>query len=161
PFAAEQGRQGKADHQDAGGYEPQQPGRPHDHQRVRHQQRWDPDEDERGHEDRGPAMGEQAPGEEPYHEGGRHLREVPGRPASGTTRGRVRAAPSSSPTRSPLDQTPVARVTAPGNHWRTSAGIVGWLSAMPVPIRKVMANRTGTEGPSPRRTDATAMIARP
>src|SRR5579871_544113 len=61
-------------------------------------------------------------------------------PTSGKTTGSVSDALSNSPTSSPFDQKPVARVMARGNQIRTSDGNVGCEMLMPAPINTVMPN---------------------
>ena len=48
-----------------------------------------------------------------------------------------------------------------GSHWPTSAGIAGWVTATPTPIKAVAARSVSTSGAMPRSAEPIAASARP
>src|SRR6266851_5686189 len=88
------------------------------------------------------------------HDASAHLQSPP--KAGSTPNGVVKTVGMVSPNRIPLLNTAVASVMRAGNHSRTREGNAGWLTATPMPIRKVDANSTGVLGPKPRSAPNTA-----
>jgi hypothetical protein len=82
-------------------------------------------------------------------------------PRAGATSGPVNVAGAISPTSRPLEYTAVATATLAGNHSRVRVGNAGWLTATPTPMTSVIANSTGSAGPTPRSAEPRPIARRP